>query len=193
MKGFQHFLRRLVGAGLYLILLTPLLVWHGFLFPHLTAKVLAFQVLVEIVCAAALALVLLQIRRPARPTKWHATTSSLTIGLAVFLIYSVVSSFFGIDLRRSLWGFVDRQDGLILSLHFFAWFALLVWFYSNPRNLSPAEPHGHPVKDKGHSPDRSTAGFERAQDHFLCEVFFLGELCSRRHRPDGVAKRQVRR
>jgi tetratricopeptide (TPR) repeat protein len=153
-KGFQHFLRRLVGAGLYLILLTPLLVWHGFLFPHLTAKVLAFQVLVEIVCAAALALVLLQIRRPARPTKWHATTSSLTIGLALYLIYSVVNAFFGIDPRRSLWGFVDRQDGLILSLHFFAWFALLVWFYSNPRSLAPAEPHGHPAKDKGHSPDR---------------------------------------
>ena len=132
MKGFQHFLRRLVGAGLYLILLTPLLVWYGFLFPHSTAKVLAFQVLVEIVSAAALALVFLQIRRPAQPSKWHVTTSSLmTIGLALYLIYSLVNSFFGIDLKRSLWGFVDRQDGLILLLDLFAWFAVLVWFYSN--------------------------------------------------------------
>jgi O-antigen ligase len=141
-----------VGAGLYLILLTPLLVWHGFLFPHLTAKVLAFQVLVEIISAAALVLVLLQVRRPARPSKWHFTTSWLTIGLALYLIYSLINSFFGMDLKRSLWGFVDRQDGLVLSLHFFAWFVLLVWFYSNPLNLSPAEPGGHPTRDKRQPP-----------------------------------------
>ena len=73
MKGFQHFLQRLVEVVLFLILLTPLLVWHGFLFPHLTAKVIVFQVLVEIASAAALTLILLQIRRPAHPRKWHLT------------------------------------------------------------------------------------------------------------------------
>ena len=152
MKGFRHFLQRLVEVGLFLILLTPLLVWHGFLFPHLTAKVIVFQGLVEIVSAAALTLTLLQVRRPAQPAKWHVTPPSwLIIGVAVYLIYSVINSFFGIDFARSLWGFVDRQDGLVLWLHFFAWFAVVVWFYSVPPNRF-AEPQGQGVKGRGPVP-----------------------------------------
>ena len=153
MKGFQHFLQRLLEVVLFLILLTPLLVWHGFLFPHLTAKVIVFQVLVEIASAAALTLILLKIRRPVHPGKWLLTPPwFLTIGVAIYLIYSLVNSIFGIDFRRSLWGFVDRQDGLVLWLHFFVWFAVVVWFYSTTQTRFSAEPHGHTVKDRAPTP-----------------------------------------
>ena len=72
--------------------------------------------------------------------------------MAIYLIYSLVNSIFGIDFRRSLWGFVDRQDGLVLWLHFFAWFAVVVWFYSTTQTRFSAEPHGHTVKDRAPTP-----------------------------------------
>ena len=121
-------LRRLVHVGLLLILLTPLLVWQQSLFPQLTPKVLAFQILIEIVCAAAIASILIQ--DPASLKKFWKSGSPVIIALAAFLAYSLLSAAVGDDFQRSLWGLIDRQDGLVLLLHFFAYVVVLAWFYS---------------------------------------------------------------
>jgi O-antigen ligase len=116
-----------IHGGLYLILLTPLLTWSGFLMPQVTAKVLGFQILVELVSAAALISVFLE--TPHRDKRSNLFLSPLFAVLALFLVYSLLSAIFGVDLNRSLWGFIDRQDGLVLLLHFFAWAALVAWFF----------------------------------------------------------------
>jgi O-antigen ligase len=120
------YLIRFIHIGLYLILLTPLLVWTAFLQPYVTAKVLAFQILVELIAAAALILIFLG-DSPKRG-KTHPFFSPLFVSLAGFLAYSLLSAGFGIDLNLSLWGIIDRQDGLVLMLHFLVWAALLAWF-----------------------------------------------------------------
>lgn len=119
-------LARCIHVGLCLILLTPLFTWAGFLFPEVTAKVLGFQVLVELVAAGALVLILLE--GPSRKQKANPLFSPLCVSLAAFLGYSLFTALVGVDLNRSLWGFIDRQDGLVLLLHFFVWAALMAWF-----------------------------------------------------------------
>jgi O-antigen ligase len=119
---------RFIKLGLYAVLLTPLCVWPELLVPQLTPKIIAFQVLIEIVCASVLICILVQ-----EPRGWkqlHVLRSPLLLALAAFLAYSLLSAFAGEDFQRSLWGIIDRQDGLVLLLHFLAWTACLAWFHS---------------------------------------------------------------
>src|SRR5262245_40949217 len=128
-------LRPWIRAGLYLLLPTPLLASSNFLFPQLTPKGIAFQALVESIAALALASRLLEGGFGGRPAV------SLSIGSAsfVFAAVSVVSALSGVDPIRSLFGFVDRQDGLVLWLHFFLWFAVARWFFAwEPRGAAAA-------------------------------------------------------
>ena len=112
---------------LYSILAVPLLVWNGFVFPHSTTKTLAFQALVELLWV----LLLLDYwnQSPAKVGDNRARLKAWPFGLALgaFLLYSVVGAIVGIDTNRSLWGFIHRQDGLVLWFHFFMWFLAIRW------------------------------------------------------------------
>jgi O-antigen ligase len=119
----------IIRFGLYLILLTPLLAHSGFLMPHLTPKVLAFQVLVEIVTAGALVSWLGGTKPAARWKKSYPLNSPIIVSLGCFLIYALVASWFGIDATGSFWGILERQDGIFLLIHFFAWLVILGWLF----------------------------------------------------------------
>jgi O-antigen ligase/tetratricopeptide (TPR) repeat protein len=121
-------LQRITHIGLYLILLTPLFTWSGFLIPAVTAKVLGFQILVELVSAATLVMVFLEGMSFNKKPALHL--SPVFITLSIFIGYSLLSAIIGVDLNRSLWGFIERQDGLVLLLHFFAWMATAAWFFT---------------------------------------------------------------
>ena len=134
----SRYLRRILHIGLYLIPLTPLFFWGGFTSPYVTAKVLGFQILVELVLAAALILTFLEGK--SQKSRRHLFLSPLFIGTAGFLAYSFFTAVIGRDLNRSLWGFIERQDGLVLLLHFFAWMAIVAWFFSGSAAGSGASP-----------------------------------------------------
>jgi O-antigen ligase len=112
---------------LYLTLLTPLLWWSGFLIPHLTAKTLGFQILVELIAAGALITNMLE--DAGRREERNPLFAPLSLALAAFLGYSFLTGLFGLDLNLSLWGFIDRQDGLVLLLHFYSWALVITWFF----------------------------------------------------------------
>jgi len=150
-------LRRLIRFGLYLILLTPLLAWSGFLFPQVTAKTLAFQVLVEIVTAAALTTVLTSNLREKHGRPTLKGVSVLAFSLSLLLLYSAVTAFVGVDSHLSYWGFIDRQDGLVLWLHFLAWFGVLAWFYRKPADAADSKAKVHKDKSAG-APSRPSEG-----------------------------------
>ena len=81
-------LRTALHFILYSILITPLLVWLGFLFPHLTAKVLGFQVLVELAVGVLVVLYLLEGGSHSRgggESSLDPLRSPLTIALMIFL------------------------------------------------------------------------------------------------------------
>lgn len=120
---------RFIRLGLYGILLTPLLVSTRFTLPFLTPKVVAFQILMDLVMGAACLVELRRIFRgqtsPTQPSLLPSST--LSVALAIFFGYSVVTAALGADLQRSLWGFEERQDGLVLLFHFYCWFLVLAW------------------------------------------------------------------
>ena len=120
----EKHLVRWIHAGLYLILLTPLILWSGFQFPHLTGKVLGFQILVELVAACTLILILVE--TPPGDNKTTLFYSALFVAMSAMLGCQLLSSLVGVDLSRSLWGVVDRQDGFVFVLHCFAWTLLVV-------------------------------------------------------------------
>lgn len=121
------FVRHAVPVGLYLILLTPIFVWSGFLHPYVTTKTLAFQFLVEVVCAAVLAWSFLD--SDARARKTRILIAPLFLSLAGFFLFSIVTAAAGVDWNRSLWGFIDRQDGLVFQAHMIAWMAGAAWYF----------------------------------------------------------------
>jgi len=125
------FLESFIQLGLYLILLTPLLYSFHFIAPFIAPKVLAFQVLTDLVVCASVSLSLLRIRHRDSVAAGSLSLQQLVLPLALFiyLCYSVVTAFFSIDPGRSLWDSIEQQNGLILQTHFFAWMVVLAWFY----------------------------------------------------------------
>jgi O-antigen ligase/tetratricopeptide (TPR) repeat protein len=123
------------NVAAYSVLLTPLFVYSGAMYPHLTPKVLGFQLLVSV--AAGLALL---VRRSADRSP-RAFLGPIPVALAASLLVALATSIlFGTDRRLALWGFLDRQDGLVLHLHLLAWFGLLLWWFSRtgPTGDQPA-------------------------------------------------------
>jgi O-antigen ligase len=162
-------LEGIIRWGLYLILLTPLLISTRFMSPFLTAKVLAFQILVDIVVGAVAGLYLLLMRRERQQAtmSFLPGRSPLLVVLATCLGYALVTAFVGVDLNRSLWGIVDRRDGLILQLHFLAWLAVLAWFYQNQGVAQILNQPPNPKKKTDRSPSRVPNDF-----HFYLKLSF---------------------
>jgi len=137
--------------------------------PFLTAKVLAFQILVDIVVGAVAGLYLLLMRqeRQRATMSWLPGRSTFLVALAIYLGYALLTSFFGVDLNRSLWGIVDRQDGLILQLHFLGWLAVLAWFYQNQGVAQIFNQPPNPKKKTDRSPSPVANDF-----HFYLKLSF---------------------
>ncbi|MDO8574871.1 MAG: O-antigen ligase family protein [bacterium] len=145
MPKTELYLSKIIKYGLYAILLTPLVFWPRALYAFGTPKFILFQVLVEIVFAAWLALLALRNTNTRIHTNdtnknsYHSYDNShysywknwLIISLLVFIAVSFLSAIFGVDFSRSFWGIGARMTGLFTELHFFAWFLMLFTAFSN--------------------------------------------------------------
>ena len=159
MSKLELYLSKIVKYGLYAILLTPLAFWPKALYPFLTPKFILFQILVEIVFAAWLALKVLhnsnlrihsnstnnglrlnnsnlQINANSTNVDWdYIKNHLLTIAILIFIAVSFISAIFGIDFQRSFWGIGARMTGLFAELHFFAWFLVLTSVATRIRSI----------------------------------------------------------
>ncbi|OGE76809.1 MAG: hypothetical protein A3C85_03270 [Candidatus Doudnabacteria bacterium RIFCSPHIGHO2_02_FULL_48_21] len=103
---------------LYAILLTPIWLWSAFLFPFITSKVIYFRLLIEIALAIYIPLTLLHPSlRPKR--NW------LTGVVWIYMLIMFVTAIFGVNFSKSLWGTIERGEGIITMLHFAAYFTML--------------------------------------------------------------------
>ncbi|KKW23520.1 MAG: Tetratricopeptide TPR_2 repeat protein [Parcubacteria group bacterium GW2011_GWA2_51_12] len=103
---------------LYALLLMPLLVWSGFLFPFITTKILYFRILVDI---ALIIYFVLALQYPEIRPRWNWLQRAVWIYLGVAFVASV----FGVDFSHSIMGTVERGEGLISVLHFVIYFTIL--------------------------------------------------------------------
>jgi len=101
-----------------LIVLTPIYIDSDFFYPYIFSKTLAFRVLVEILFVVWLGW--LYLRRDFRiKIDW------MTITFIALVLAMLVSSIFGVNFQFSLWGNVERSEGLILWFHLLAFFLVL--------------------------------------------------------------------
>ena len=122
----ESWLRRLVLVGLFLILLTPLLVADSLFFPFITGKAFFFRIITAIIFAAWAVLAILSHRyRPHR--------SPLLISFFLFLIILILATAFGIDHYKSFWSNFERMEGLVSYLHLFAYFLVLISVFKNEK------------------------------------------------------------
>lgn len=81
------------------------------MFPYITSKAFFFRIMVE--AALPFYIYILFSNKLARPN----LKNPLTIAVLVFLVINVISSFFGVNVSRSLWGNYERMGGTYYLVH----------------------------------------------------------------------------
>jgi O-antigen ligase len=104
-----------IKAGVYLTLITPLIISGKFFFPFVGPKSLYFFGLSEVIF---LFYVILAIFNPKYRPKFNLVFAAILI----FIVFSVLSSVFGVDFSQSFWSKYERMTGLLM------WFHLLIFF-----------------------------------------------------------------
>lgn len=102
-------------CALFLIPLTPLLVFNSFFFPFITGKAFFFRILVEIAVASWLVLAFLD-RRYRPRFSW--------VGLAVlaFVLWMFIADAFAINAAKAFWSNFERMEGWVLLIHLLGFF-----------------------------------------------------------------------
>ena len=117
--SWEKVLLFIIKGGVFLILLTPLITIPISAFPAIFPKTIYFRILVEIVFSCYL---LLLFKNP----KYRSQQSLLLIALSVFTAVLSFASLAGINFFRSFWGTITRMEGLIIYLHLWAFFLVLI-------------------------------------------------------------------
>ncbi len=108
----------IIFAGTILILFTPFIVSSKYFFPFVGPKSIYFLALSEIIFVAWL---ILMIFAP----KYRPRFNVLTLAIILFLIISILSSVFGVDLSRSFWSKYERMSGLLMQFHLCGFFLVI--------------------------------------------------------------------
>ena len=125
-KRLDQHLLWLIVILVSLILITPLIISTSTLFPFIVGKAIFARSIIEIIFAFWLILIIYYPQhRPSR--SW--VIGSLAIGLSV----SVITSFTGVSLTRSMWSTYERMNGVIDQAH---WLAFVLITSSVYRSIS---------------------------------------------------------
>jgi|GEM_PF-1409215 len=108
-----------IKIGIFLTLLTPLVLSRFGVFPIIGSKAIYFYILIEIILFFYLLLLLLD-------RKYLPKISPIFISVLIFIEILILSTWRSINPLRSFWGSMERMEGLILLLHFFVFFLILV-------------------------------------------------------------------
>ncbi len=112
------FLARLIYFGLFLTLLTPLIVNENFYFPFVGPKSLFFMGLTEIVFFLWLLLIW-------KNRRYRPKINPLILVLILFLLVMSLSSLLGTNFSQSFWSKFERMTGLLMWFHLFAFFLVI--------------------------------------------------------------------
>ena len=108
-----RFLLQVVRTGIFLVLLTPLVVGSQVIFPFVVGKAVYARAVIEITFACWVVLVLFH--RQHRPA-WSWTL----FAFAVWLVVSWIAGALGVSPARSMWSTYERMHGVFDLAHWFA-------------------------------------------------------------------------
>lgn len=110
---------RILQAGLIASLLIVFLIFKDLLFPYITSKQLAFNVLTEFLLAIWLVFIL-------RYPEYRPKRNYITWGLIAYFVAIFASCAVSVDLNLSFWGDAERMLGLFHLLHFLIFYLILI-------------------------------------------------------------------
>ncbi|MFH1030047.1 MAG: O-antigen ligase family protein [bacterium] len=105
--------------GIYLTLLTPLLVFRSLLFPFITSKAFYFRILIEVLLVLYLFFIF-------QYSEYIPKRRALTIALLIFTGIFILTSFTGIDFNLSFWSDIERMEGAFGFIHLTVYFIIIV-------------------------------------------------------------------
>lgn len=114
----EKVLTSIIKWGVYIALLTPLIVVQDIYFSFIVPKTIFFRTVIEIVFAFYLILALFF-------PKYRPRINVLSVSVFLFILISIISSLFGVDIARSFWGTYERMTGLFTILHLYGLFLIL--------------------------------------------------------------------
>ena len=117
----------LLSAVKYLIilaLLTPLIISNFTLFPYITGKSIAFQILVEVALIYYIWLLYLNKKRTGC-FNYLPQLNLFSWTLIIFLLILILNNIFSVDPYYSFWSKQERMEGLFNLFHFFAFFFII--------------------------------------------------------------------
>ncbi len=110
---------KVIKTGIFLTLLTPLILGpFGLSFSNYP-KAVFFRTLVEVIFIFYLLLIFFD-------TQYLPKTSPLVLAISIFVGISVLSGLVGINFNRSFWGELYRDEGIILYLHLLVFFLIII-------------------------------------------------------------------
>jgi len=118
-KNLENILLFGIKIGIFLILLTPLVLFPKSIFPSVFPKGIYFRVLVEILFLFYILLLLCNL-------KYLPKISPIFISTLIFIEILALSTWKSINPQRSFWGTIERMEGFLTLLHFFIFFLILV-------------------------------------------------------------------
>jgi O-antigen ligase/tetratricopeptide (TPR) repeat protein len=111
----------IVGA---IMVLVPLVFWHGVFFPYTFIKTIVFYALVEIAFVVWLYLALADI-------SYRPRITPISFAVALYLLALGIASLAGVDVSKSIWSDYERMFGVITWLHIGAFFLVLTAVLQN--------------------------------------------------------------
>lgn len=126
MDDFSKALRSGIIGGLFLTLLTPLIVSTSLLFPYITGKAFFFRGVIEL--TALLWLILIW-----RLPQYRPRRSALLWSALAFIAVAGLATIFSQNAYASFWSNFERMDGLVSYLHLFVYFLILISVFRTER------------------------------------------------------------
>ncbi len=108
----------LIGIGIFLILLVPLMVNLNLYYPFAGFRAMWFMGIVQFIFLTWLFLAY-------HNTSYRPRLNLVLIALALFVFSMTLSTLFGVDPATSFWSTHSRMSGLLMHLHLFAFFLVL--------------------------------------------------------------------
>jgi len=108
-------LKNIVIVGIFLTLLTPLIVANSLYFPFITGKAFFFRIIVEIIAACWIILAL-------QDKKYRPQFSWITVALTVFTGVVLVADLFGMNVHKSMWSNFERMEGWVTIAHLWLYY-----------------------------------------------------------------------
>jgi O-antigen ligase/cytochrome c-type biogenesis protein CcmH/NrfG len=111
----NDYLRYFIIAGLFAVLLIPLVVTNSLFFPFITGKGFLFRLIVELIFGAYVILALYD-------ADYRPRFSWLLGASGIFLVIVLIADSMGLNVEKSFWSNFERMEGWVTHLHLFLYF-----------------------------------------------------------------------